>query len=1042
MTNKLHDDAYPEKLRREEAALINQRRKASISDADGKDPATEIEDTGAGVTDATAIAISGGGVRSATFALGVFQAFASTKFLRRVDYLSTVSGGGYFGGFFCGLFARKQATKWSDVEATLRGSDEINYLRDNGRYLAPAGSDDLWLLISVVLRNWLAVLMALSSAVAFFYLGLEVLTVQLTGWLGSTTGIKDALDGLASSGASYELALSPWLLLVPLLLVLVAVPLSWAYWLASTGAIAPLFSRMFRDAERRAAAGERSVWQRIAQQEKLGTFVIVGVTCAIADGFLKPHASLLSELQAGHLLAWIMCGALAAETVSHRDGRDARPAAKVLVAFSFAAIALAFLAIFDLTVVGTRELLALRWPAWLPKPPRALFVMPISAVLLAGVRWGAMELYQGIATRLQKSWRVEDEAVTDADRDHFSRHSLSVWLSRALVVSAAIAAIAVVQSISRTFYVHASRDTLAVFFAGTFGAAFGAQSFGRKVMSWFSGSATEKKMPVSGTFAAYVAGLGLTLALVVASTTALLLFIHVPCDAAAKDTTSEVHLCIKGKAGMQCDESSVMLAKAHEDAGLHQCVAKLASPLDERVDQAALLLGIVCLVLGSSHMFLNSSSQLPIYTARITRTFLGASNPKRMTSPARAERKPKSCFEPSAEQISSRKAATQLMPGDDIALGDYWSDATDGPYAYGAPLHIINVTINETVDGRSRTQQADRKGLGLAIGPRALSAGVRHHVLLEWDQGPRLLCETTQGGATFSVFDYVKDEQQPSKRVFDGETLSIGRWLGISGAAFSTGTGYRTNLGMSLLAGLANVRLGYWWDAGVARRLDAKRFIGALLWTHQYLRRELLARFPGTANKLWYLSDGGHFENMATYELIRRRVPRIVLLDAGCDPDYSLEDLGNLVRKARLDFGTEITFLEHAEIANHIHPDARKYVGTLAELARAELSKPSTVHAALARVRYPDVENDEQGLLLFIKPTIVSGEPADVVRYHSEHPEFPHETTLDQFFGEPQWESYRALGQHIGARLCVGPYGPFKDPPPHIVTKADPRPQA
>jgi predicted acylesterase/phospholipase RssA len=47
--------------------------------------------------DLTGLALSGGGIRSATFALGVLQAIASLRLLRRFDYLSTVSGGGYIG---------------------------------------------------------------------------------------------------------------------------------------------------------------------------------------------------------------------------------------------------------------------------------------------------------------------------------------------------------------------------------------------------------------------------------------------------------------------------------------------------------------------------------------------------------------------------------------------------------------------------------------------------------------------------------------------------------------------------------------------------------------------------------------------------------------------------------------------------------------------------------------------------------------------------------------------------------------------------------
>jgi hypothetical protein len=58
---------------------------------------------------------------------------------------------------------------------------------------------------------------------------------------------------------------------------------------------------------------------------------------------------------------------------------------------------------------------------------------------------------------------------------------------------------------------------------------------------------------------------------------------------------------------------------------------------------------------------------------------------------------------------------------------------------------------------------------------------------------------------------------------FPCEPLSLGRWVAISGAAFSTGTGYRTSLGLSLLAGLANIRLGYWWNSATDAVLRRER---------------------------------------------------------------------------------------------------------------------------------------------------------------------------------------------------------------------------
>jgi hypothetical protein len=56
---------------------------------------------------------------------------------------------------------------------------------------------------------------------------------------------------------------------------------------------------------------------------------------------------------------------------------------------------------------------------------------------------------------------------------------------------------------------------------------------------------------------------------------------------------------------------------------------------------------------------------------------------------------------------------------------------------------------------------------------------------------------------------------------------------------------------------------------------------------------------------------------------------------------------------------------------------------------------------------------------LYIKATLMGDEPEDVCHYHRAHPDFPQETTIDQFFDEAQWESYRRLGLHTGHRVLT-----------------------
>ncbi|MBP6776790.1 MAG: hypothetical protein KA151_05980, partial [Piscinibacter sp.] len=82
------------------------------------------------------LAISGGGVRSATFGLGLLRGLAQRGVLTRIDYLSTVSGGGFVGGMFGRMVC---ALGVQEAQATLaRGSSPaLDWVRRNGRYLTP-----------------------------------------------------------------------------------------------------------------------------------------------------------------------------------------------------------------------------------------------------------------------------------------------------------------------------------------------------------------------------------------------------------------------------------------------------------------------------------------------------------------------------------------------------------------------------------------------------------------------------------------------------------------------------------------------------------------------------------------------------------------------------------------------------------------------------------------------------------------------------------------------------------------------------------------
>src|SRR5262249_19536501 len=123
----------------------------------------------------------------------------------------------------------------------------------------------------------------------------------------------------------------------------------------------------------------------------------------------------------------------------------------------------------------------------------------------------------------------------------------------------------------------------------------------------------------------------------------------------------------------------------------------------------------------------------------------------------------------------------------------------------------------------------------------------------------------------------------------------------------------------ALLLTLANVRLGYWWNSGLNARERQDVPIQGGLWqtvtlalsrwfrAQALLLSELTGRFGGPWYRYWYLSDGGNFEVTGGYELLRRRVPFVILCDAGQDRAQQGMDLADLVRLARVDLGAEVT---------------------------------------------------------------------------------------------------------------------------------------
>jgi hypothetical protein len=212
--------------------------------------------------------------------------------------------------------------------------------------------------------------------------------------------------------------------------------------------------------------------------------------------------------------------------------------------------------------------------------------------------------------------------------------------------------------------------------------------------------------------------------------------------------------------------------------------------------------------------------------------------------------------------------------------------------------------------------------------------------------------------------------------------------MAISGAAASPYMGLGSMPTLTALLTFLNVRLGFWMlQPGRKRLLKSPGF--------SCLIREMTGIGMSEKQAWINLSDGGHLENMAIYELLRRRCKFIICVDGESDPDCTFQGLMTLVRHAQIDFGVRID-----SRLNDLRPDAK--------------TKYGQTHAVFTRIHYPD---GAIGLLLYMKLSVTGNESELIRRYRTIHPDFPHQSTLDQFFDEEQFEAYRQLGVHVADGL-------------------------
>ncbi len=888
---------YPSELRRAESAAIHERRTTCglpVGDAaDGQLP-----------KDTLGLGLSGGGIRSATFNLGMLQALAKHHLLRRVDVLSTISGGGYIGCFLGRFFDRLRGSPVPPadlVEGALVDpqSPEITWLRRHGNYIAPNGKSDLHTNLGIFFRNFLT-LHLVVGLIAFVAFGVaNTLRYDLLEKVSAVFPYIGGLDwadmplGHLVEAGGLGAFWSPWFMLFELVLLVFIIPRGIGYWLVS-----PRWPERYNCAILGATFFVLTVLLSLTVRNGWNTTTALAAVPLLASFLFVEHAWWQVRLQ----------------NAAVGTGGD------------------------SIERLRARAILTLDLGLWL--------ALGLSLLGFAFVDTAAHAVYEA-----------------------YLRHNQSYLAALAQVGAVLVGLLPVLQFTARM------------------------------VSQWQS----KNKNPSSLTRWLSLPAVNALVAVMLIAPPTVVVCLLSHATFGGGDTPRRGEMLVLG--------------------GLFLSIL-FAFPV--------------------SLPFINRSSLNQTYAARLAGAYLGASNPLRQASRNRMGRD-----------------IDQVMPGDDTdSLTAYQ------PFKAGGPLHLLGTCVNETVDQLTLRESRDRLGNILAVSPLGLSIGRYWHGL--WD-APQFAVGQVPGTA-HPLLD-IRGNPPPVRPSWCGtqerlESMPLRRWMAISGAAFGSGMGQHTSLALSFLFTMSGLRTGYWWDTGLSAADRGMRphvsFSRRLLWllphifpTQSCLLDEALARFPGPWSRLWYLSDGGHFENLGAYELVRRRVPYMIVIDAGADSDYDFDDFANFQRKVRIDFQAQLDLFTDQEWNDAVdrlattRPGASKdakqqwreyfrpvrdqlavpgpHGGTFDEMtptrdADGRITEPAKKCAALFRINYPDT--DTSSVLLYVKATLLGDEPPNVRNYMLENPDFPHQSTADQFFDEAQWESYRQLGEHLGSKIFLA------NPPP------------
>jgi hypothetical protein len=911
--------------------------------------------------DLVALALSGGGIRSATFALGVLQGLASFGLLRCFDYLSTVSGGGYIGGWLTAWIKREGRIE--DIEQQLKPSrreqaqgrhvppllplddepEPIHHLRAYSSYLAPRRglfSADSWVLGAIYGRNILLNQLVLLPACASLLLAPRLVErfYDWEGqhlWDGLLLGVMFALLLLALGGIAVRTVLArrrdtmaqttrlqkevrcfQFVIVLPLFLF--ALLASWEFgWDLVQQArepqarkAEPARSRLGMPVEKDTPpSAEDTTWWEYLQQftpwdhKRFQAWEKENVPA------VAPHlsGSVFFGAFFGTALAIIYFPFHLFALLTSAKGSRGRNIQGVVVGLLASFIAgstggallyLGFAVVYNALYYLDYDVAVVTLTA----PPLVLLIIMLSIILAVG-------LLGAVAEEDEREWWA----------------SLCGWLSMYAVAWIVIVGISLFGPLLVMKLPGWGRAVLGMSWLGT-------------VLSTLRAGESAKT------------GRGTT---------------SRPLELLALAAPPVILLGILVLVALLLDLIMGNVPDAQDIAGYFQ---KQLEPSVYGILSAMIGCAVFAVLLGL-RIDVNLFSLHGLYADRLVRCYLGASRVKQanfLDRPIGA--KPNSHGPPRRPD-----PVTGFDPHDDFPLPKLriGPDDADAEQPYYGPFHLLNTAMN-LLEGDELAWQ-ERKAESFVLTP--LYCGSR-------STGYRML-----------------DPAEP-------DVLRLGTAVTLSGAAVSPNMGYHSSPAVTALLTVFNVRLGGWVDNPRHKAPGNTGPWQGIL----YLLKELFGRTNNRAGYV-YLSDGGHFDNLGVYELVRRRCRYVLVCDAEQDSEYTFEALSALIRKCSTDFGVRIEI-------------------DVSPIVPQGPERRSRWHCAIGRIRYDDVDSQAvPGVLIYLKASLTGDEPSDVQNYAQQHPPFPHQTTLDQFFTESQFESYRSLGFHIARDvLCDAMQGIPNDP--------------